>query len=204
LRVLVACEYSGVVRDAFTLAGCDAWSADILPSDSDGNHYQGNVLDIIDDGWDLLIAHPPCTRLANSGVRWLRERSLYEDLIDGAEFFKALWCANIRHVAVENPVPHKYAVDLIGCKYSQTIQPWQFGHGESKRTCLWLKGLPALEATKIVSGREQVMFNLPPTKDRAKIRSKTYRGIAEAMAKQWTPYVLNEIQKDNKRIGGGS
>ena len=186
MRVLVACEYSGKVRDAFIAQGHDAISCDILPTDSLGPHYQGDVFDIIDQDWDLMIAHPPCTYLTNSGVRWLHERpERWGQLKDGAEFFRGLLEANIPKIAVENPVMHKYAVKIIGRRQDQIIQPWQFGHGETKATGFWLKGLPKLQPTDIVDGRQQRVHLLPPSKDRWKLRSTTYQGIADAMALQW-------------------
>lgn len=186
MKILIACEYSAIVRDAFRKLGHDAWSCDILPTEGDPSfHFQGDVMEVLDKGWDMLIAHPPCTRLCNSGVMWLERRNLWNDMEKGAEFFKKLLEYPIEKIAVENPIPHKYALTLIGRKYDQIIQPWQFGHGETKATCLWLKNLPKLKPTKIVSGREQRLHNLPPSKDRAKIRGKTFQGIADAMAEQW-------------------
>ena len=186
MRVLVACEYSGKVRDAFIAQGHDAISCDILPTDSPGPHYQGDVFNIIDQDWDLMIAHPPCTYLTNSGVRWLHERpERWGQLKDGAEFFKGLLEANIPKIAVENPIMHKYAVEIIGRRQDQIIQPWQFGHGETKATGFWLKGLPKLQPTDIVDGRQQRVHLLPPSKERWKLRSTTYQGIADAMALQW-------------------
>jgi hypothetical protein len=186
MRVLVACEYSGKVRDAFIAQGHDAISCDILSTESIGPHYQGDVFDIIDQDWDLMIAHPPCTYLTNSGVRWLHQRpERWGQLKEGAEFFKALLEADIPKIAVENPIMHKYAVDIIGRRQDQIIQPWQFGHGETKATGFWLKGLPKLQPTDIVEGREQRVHLLPPSKDRWKLRSTTYQGIADAMALQW-------------------
>ena len=187
MRVLVACEYSGIVRDAFTAAGHYAMSADLLPTESPGPHRQGDVVGLLDDGWDLMVAHPPCTYLTNSGVRWLHERpERWARLDEGAAFFRALLNAPIPRIAVENPVPHRYAVERIGRTYDQTIQPWQFGHGETKRTCLWLKGLPPLAPTKVVSGREARVHLMPPGPDRQKERSRFFAGIAAAMAEQWT------------------
>jgi len=186
MKVLVACEFSGVVRDAFSALGHDAWSCDLLPTDSPGNHIRGDVIEFIGDGWDLMIAHPPCTYLSNSGVRWLYEQyGRWEKMREGAEFFKALLNAPIPRIAVENPVMHKYAVEVIGRRQDQTVQPWQFGHGETKRTCLWLKGLPHLVPTNVVDGREARVHMMPPSEDRWKLRSITYPGIAEAMASQW-------------------
>lgn len=187
MKVLVACEESATVREAFAKQGHDAWSCDILPTRIPGQHYQGDVLDIIQEDWDMLIAHPPCTRLANSGVRWLNERNLWDEMQEGAFFFAKMLNLNtrIKYRAVENPIPHKYALEIIGRKYDQIIQPWQFGHGETKATCLWLDNLPKLQPTNIVDGREQRIWKLPPSEDRQKERSKTYQGIADAMAEQW-------------------
>ena len=187
MKILIACEESGTVREAFAKLGHDAWSCDILPSRIPGQHYQGDVLDIIQEDWNMLIAHPPCTRLANSGVRWLSERNLWDEMQEGAFFFAKMLNLNphIKHRAVENPIPHKYALEIIGRKYDQIIQPWQFGHGETKATCLWLEGLPRLQPTDIVDGREQRLHKLPPGPERAKERSKTFQGIADAMAAQW-------------------
>jgi len=194
MRVLVACEYSGIVRDAFTRLGHDAISCDILSTEKPGKHYTGDVLDILYDDWDLLIAHPPCTYLANSGVCHLHTDSTrWNKMRQGALFFKTLLTAPIAKICVENPIPHKYAVEILGEKYSQTIQPYQFGHPESKRTCLWLKGLPPLKETNNVKhifdmlpkNKAQRLHYLPPSKDRWKLRSTTYEGIANAMATQW-------------------
>lgn len=195
MRVLVACEYSGRVRDAFIKQGHDAMSCDLLPTDVEGPHYQGSVTDIIDDGWDLMVAHPPCTYLTNSGVSWLhKDPSRWGKLDEGAAFFKRLLDAPIKKIAVENPIMHKYAKERIGgVKQSQIVQPWMFGHMEQKATCLWLKGLPLLKPTNIV--REEMMalpdkerqrlHYLPPSADRWKKRSETFEGIANAMAAQW-------------------
>jgi hypothetical protein len=186
MRVLVACEFSGIVREAFKARGHDAWSCDLLPTEIPGNHIQGDVLKILNDGWDLMIAHPPCTRLCNSGVCWLEKRNLWEDMFKAADFFRVFLEANIPKIAVENPIPHKYAIEAIGnYKYSQIIQPWMFGHPESKATCLWLKNLPPLISTVTEITREQRLHKLPPSPSRAKERSKTYKNIANAMATQW-------------------
>lgn len=191
MKVLIACEFSGIVRDAFIRKGHDAISCDLLPTDRPGPHIQGDVMDVLDDGFDLMIAHPPCTRLCNSGVHWLNRRNLWDEMRAGAMFFKALLDADIERICVENPIMHRYALEIIGVKHSQTIQPWQFGHDASKRTCLWLKNLPFLEPTNIIlkerysnqtpSGQN----NLGPSNDRWKIRSMTYQGIADGMAEQW-------------------
>jgi len=197
MNVLVACEYSGVVRDAFIRAGHDAISCDLEPSDSDfGPHYQGDIFDIDLTGFDLMIAHPPCTYLTNSGVCHLhKDASRWPKLFDGAAFFKKIMELPIPRKAIENPIMHKYGKTLIGgVKQSQVIQPWWFGHLEQKATCLWLKGLPLLEKTHDVKAemmalpkreRERLHY-LPPSPDRWKLRSTTYKGIAEAMASQWS------------------
>jgi len=195
MKVLIACEYSGTVRDAFIAKGHDAMSCDLLPTDKAGPHYQGNVFDIIGDGWDLMVAHPPCTYLTNSGVTWLhKDPSRWAKLDGGAAFFKDLLNADIPMIAVENPIMHKYAKERIGgVKQTQVVQPWMFGHLEQKATCLWLKGLQPLVATNNVKDemmalpknqRERLHY-LPPSADRWKIRSTTYQGIARAMAEQW-------------------
>lgn len=195
MRVLVACEYSGTVREAFRKLGHDAWSCDIIPSDDNSpHHYQCDVFDVIDNGWDLMIAHPPCTYLTNSGVTWLYKDNLrWQELIKGASFFNKIFGADIPRIAVENPIMHKWAKMIINKPHSQIIQPWQFGHAESKATCLWLKNLPELKETnnvkdeflKLPKNIGQRLHYLPPSKDRWKIRSKTFDGIAEAMANQW-------------------
>ena len=185
MKVLIACEFSGIVRDAFIKRGHDAVSCDLLPTERPGPHYKGNVMDIVCGEWDVMIAHPPCTRLCNSGVRWLAERNLWNDLLKAGYFFKQMLKASIPKICIENPIPHKYAVNLIGRKYDQIIQPWQFGHGETKATCLWLKNLPKLKPTNIVEGREQRIFNMPKNTDRTRLRSITFQGIADAMAEQW-------------------
>ena len=194
MRVLVACEYSGVVREAFKAKGHDAWSCDILPTDILGQHIEGDIKEVLNQKWDLIIAHPPCTYLTNSGVRWLhKDTTRWASLNDGAEFFKLFLSADCPRICIENPIPHKYALERIGKKYSQIVQPWMFGHMEQKATCLWLKGLPLLTPTDNVkdemlnlpaSVRQRIHY-LPPSKDRAKLRSKTFQGIANAMADTW-------------------
>jgi len=186
MKVLVACEFSQIVTKAFRAKGHEAISCDILPTEGNPDwHIQGDVLEILEDGWDLMIAHPPCTRLCNSGVRWLNERNLWNDLLKAGNFFKKILAAPIDKMAVENPIPHKYAINIIGRKYDQIIQPWQFGHGETKATCLWLRNLPILKPTNIVAGRKQRIFNMPKTPERGRLRSRTFQGIADAMAEQW-------------------
>jgi hypothetical protein len=197
-RVLVACEFSGTARRAFNARGYDAWSCDLLPAEDRSNrHITGDVRDVLGDGWDLLIvAHPPCTRLCNSGVRWLskpppgRSRAdLWRELDEGAALFSTLWNAPVRRIAVENPVMHRHAKERIAgyLPPAQSVQPWQFGHGETKRTCLWLRNLPPLVPTNIVSGREARVHRMPPSADRWKERSRFFAGIADAMADQWGP-----------------
>jgi hypothetical protein len=185
MKVLIACEFSGVVRDAFAARGHDAWSCDLLPTEREGQHIQGNVLEHLGGGWELMIAHPPCTRLCNSGVRWLAERNLWSELKEACLFFKALLTAPIPRIALENPLPHKYAKELIG-GYQQIIHPWLFGDPETKTTCLWLKNLPPLMATLIETGRRQSCFMQSPGPERWKARSRTFQGIANAMAHQWS------------------
>ena len=190
MRVLVACEYSGSVRDAFIARGHDAISCDLLPTDVPGPHYCGDVRDIIGDGWDLMIAHPPCTHLAVSGARWFHLKQ--QEQQDALDFVRFLMDAPIPKIAIENPVS---IISSRIRKPDQIIQPWQFGHEATKTTCLWLKNLPQLTPTNIVgrgarhvtkSGRSlPEWYNLPPSKDRWKIRSATFRGISEAMADQW-------------------
>lgn len=197
MKVLVACEKSGVIREAFRAKGHDAWSCDLVPCEDNSEfHFEQDVLEILyDECWELLIAHPPCTYLANSGVHWLhRDKSRWPKMIEAAIFFRAFLCAGIRHICVENPVIHKYALEHIGMKYTQTIQPYEFGHPESKRTCLWLINLPALRKTDVLAKPEKGYWlnqtpsgqnKLGPSIDRSTIRARTYRGIAQAMADQW-------------------
>jgi hypothetical protein len=180
MRVLVACEYSGAVRDAFIARGHDAMSCDLLPTERPGPHYQGNVFDVLHDGWDLMIAHPPCTHLAVSGARWWKDKQAEQ--ADALAFVRMLMAAPIPRIAIENPVSK---ISTAIRKPDQIIQPWQFGHGETKATCLWLKGLPKLVPTDIVDGREARIHMMSPSADRWKERSRTYRGIADAMASQW-------------------
>lgn len=182
MKILIACEFSGVVRDAFLRRGHDAISCDFLETESPGPHYKGNVRDILPDGWDMMIAHPPCQFLAVSGARWWKDRQ--QEQRDAIQFVRFLIARenNIPKICLENPVGKLSTA--IG-KPTQYIQPWEYGHGETKKTCLWLKGLPKLIPTDIVEGREQRMWKMPPSKDRSKLRSITYLGIAKAMAEQW-------------------
>lgn len=206
MKVLIAAEFSGVVRDEFIKKGHDAISCDLLPTDRPGPHYQGDVLDIINNDFDLMIAHPPCTFITNAGVRHLKEdvsskngvkakvygKARWDEMLKACEFFNKLQNANIPKICIENPIPHKYARDIIG-KYTQIIQPWMFGHPETKATCLWLKNLPPLVETNNVKTymltlpkkeRNRIHY-MPPSKDRWKLRSQTYQGIAECMAATW-------------------
>lgn len=188
-RILVACEYSGVVRDAFAAQGWDAWSCDLLPTDAPGQHIQGRVEPLLGQGWDMMIAHPPCTHLAVSGARWFAGKE--KEQAEALDFVRLLLAAPIERIALENPI------SIISSRIrrpDQIIQPWMFGHPEAKSTCLWLKGLPPLQATNILkrpaSGRwdnqtPSGQNKLGPSPDRWKERSRTYSGIAKAMAEQW-------------------
>lgn len=182
MKVLIACEYSGTVRDAFLAAGHEAMSCDLLPTESPGPHYEGSVLDVLDGGWDLMVAHPPCTHLAVSGARYFAAKRAAGLQDEALNFVRLLLAAPIRYIALENPVS---IISSHIRRPSQTIQPWQFGHGETKATCLWLKNLPLLTATQIVAGREPRIHLMPPGPNRWKERSRTFPGIAAAMAAQW-------------------
>jgi hypothetical protein len=196
MRVLIACEYSGIVRRAFADAGHDAWSIDLLPAEDRSNqHIIGDARDHLEDGWDLLaVFHPPCTRLCNSGVRWLSVPppgrtlpDMWAELDKAAALFSAFWNSPIPRRCIENPVMHRHAKDRI-INYrapTQTVQPWEYGHGETKRTCFWLEGLPPLTPTNIVSGREARVHRMSPGPNRWKERSRFFPGIAKAMAEQW-------------------
>ena len=185
MNVLVACEYSGAVRDSFIRAGHDAMSCDLLPTEVPGPHYQGDIFDImslISDGWDLMIAFPPCTDVCVSGARWFKEKRVDGRQQRAIQFVRDLMNAPIEKIAIENPIG---VLSTEIRKPDQIIQPWQFGHGETKATCLWLKNLPLLTPTNIVEGREARIHKMPPGPDRWKERSRTYQGIADAMANQW-------------------
>jgi site-specific DNA-cytosine methylase len=182
MRVLVACEYSGRVRDAFAAMGHDAWSCDLLPTESPGQHYQQDVREVLWQDWDLLIAHPPCQHLAVSGARHFaakRESGVQQEALF---FVGMLMGAEVPRICIENPIS---IISSQIRKPDQIIQPWQFGHGETKATCLWLKGLPKLQPTEIVEGREARVHRMAPSPNRWKERSRTYQGIAQAMAQQW-------------------
>ena len=181
MRVLVACEFSGIVREAFRKRGHDAWSCDLLPTEIPGNHIQDNVLYWLKFiSWDLMIAHPPCTYLAVSGARWFKGKR--REQREALDFIAELMNAAVPRIAIENPIG---VISTKIRKPDQIIQPWQFGHGETKATCLWLKNLPLLEPTNVVEGRVARVHREPPSKDRWKNRSRTYQGIANAMAEQW-------------------
>lgn len=186
-KVLIGCEFSGIVRDAFIAEGHDAISCDLLPTERVGPHYQGDVRDLFSEHWDLAIFHPPCTRLCNSGVRWLHERNLWDELEEGAQFFLDCLNAPIMQIAVENPIMHKHAKAIIKKDYTQKVQPWQFGDKLSKQTCFWLKNLPLLKSTDIVprNKREQKVWLASPSPTRWKARSRFPPGMANAMAIQW-------------------
>lgn len=188
MRVLIACEFSGVVREAFRRRGYDAWSCDLLSSEIRGQHIEGDVRKVLDWNWALMIAHPPCTHLAVSGARWFKEKRAEQ--AEALGFVKTLLDAPIPYIALENPVS---VISSRIRKPDQIIQPWQFGHGETKTTCLWLKGLPVLEPTEIVSGREARVHKLAPSPDRWKERSRTLPGIAEAIAEQWGSFVSDQL-----------
>ena len=193
MRVLVACEYSGVVRDAFIGGGHEAMSCDLLQTEAPGPHYQGDVRDVLDYPWDLMIAHPPCTHLSVSGARHFEAKRQDGRQQSAVSFFMALAKADIPMIAIENPV---CIMSSMWRRPDQTIQPWQFGHGETKATCLWLKGLPLLKPTQVVEGREARIHRMPPGPDRWKERSRTFTGIAEAFASQWGGLLTGELAHD--------
>lgn len=195
MNILIACEFSGTVRDAMSRRGHHAVSCDFDPSETVGHHYRGDVFDIIDNGWDMLIAFPPCDYLSNSGSRWLyTEPGRWEKMVDGATFFKRLFEANISRIMIENPVMHGHGKKIIGANQDQTFQPWHHGHKETKRTCLWLKNLPLLQVSNNVGPPPKdpeekkkwaKVHREPPGPNRKKNRSRTYHGVASAIATQW-------------------
>mgnify|MGYP001590692928 FL=1 len=180
MKILIACEFSGAVRDAFLARGHNAWSCDILPTEKPGPHIKGDVLPVIYEGWDMMIAFPPSTHLCVSGARWFKNKE--REQAEALDFVRAIMTAPIQRIAIENPIG---VISTKIRKPDQIIQPWQFGHGETKATCLWLKGLPPLKPTNVVSGRESRIHKMPPSANRGKERSRTYSGIAAAMAEQW-------------------
>lgn len=191
MKVLIGCEYSGIVRDAFLVRGHDALSCDLLPSERPGPHYQGDVRDILHAGWDLAVFHPPCTHLAVSGARWFRDKQVEQ--AEALAFVRELLDAPIPRIALENPVS---IISSRIRKPSQVIQPWQFGHGEVKATCLWLKNRPLLIPANVVEGREARVHRMPPGPDRWKERSRTFEGIATAMATQWSDLPALQLELD--------
>ncbi len=209
MRVLIGCEYSQIVTKAFRDKGHLAYSCDILPTEGNPEwHFKEDIFEVLKrEKFDLGIFHPPCTYLSNSGVRWLwnkdgsKNEERWQQMEKAAMFFRSLLNTDCDRIAVENPIPHKYALEIIGEKYSQIIQPYQFGHGETKATCLWLKGLPPLMSTDNVSGREQRIWKLPPSPDRWKERSRTFAGIGKAIAGQWSNLEKKDlIVKQRRRV----
>jgi hypothetical protein len=188
MRVLIGCEYSGVVRDAFRDRGHDAMSCDLLPTEKPGPHYQGDLRDVLSDGWDLAIFHPPCTHLAVSGARHFHRKQ--KEQLESLDFVRLLLRAPIPMIALENPVS---VISSAIRPPDQVIQPWQFGHGETKATCLWLKNLPPLTPTNIVDGRDARVHRMPPGPDRWKERSRTLEGVAAAMADQWGQWRIMQM-----------
>jgi len=193
LKVLVACEFTGVVRDAFLSLGHDALSCDLLDSEIPGPHYRGDVRDLLDHPWDIMIAHPPCTHLAVSGARWFPHKQ--KEQSEALDFVKTLLGAPVPRIVLENPVS---IISSRIRKPDQIIQPWQFGHGETKATCLWLKNLPPLVATNIVQGREARIHRMSPSPDRWKKRSATFLGIAQAMATQWGTLATHDVKESQE------
>ncbi len=191
MRVLVGCEFSGIVRDAFRARGHDAWSCDLLPTEVNGPHIEGDIFKAIAERpWDLMVAHPPCTYLALSGNRWQNEPGRREAQAAAAVFVRALYESSVPMIAIENP---RGALNRLWRRPDQVIQPWMFGHGETKATCLWLKNLPPLMATDVSTGREQRVHRMTPSPDRWKERSRTLAGIASAMADQWGGLALENV-----------
>lgn len=190
MKVLIACEFSGIVREAFRNLGHDAWSCDLIESTIPSKyHIVGNVLKILNKGWDLIIAFPPCTYLCVSGARWFKFRK--KEQIEALKFVKRILNAKCKHIAIENPIG---VISTKIRKPDQIVQPWMFGHGETKATCLWLKGLPKLKPTRIVKGREARIHHMPPSPERGMERSITYRGIGKAMAIQWSDYISSSLK----------
>lgn len=189
MRVLVACEYSGTVRDSFLKLGHDAISCDLLPTDSPGPHYQGDVRDLLEQPFDLMIAHPPCTHLSVSGARHFAAKKASGVQEQALDFVRMLMAAPIPRKCIENPVS---VISTLIRKPDQIVQPWMFGHGETKATCLWLENLPHLKPTNVVTGREARCHNMSPGPNRWKLRSTTYQGIADACAEQWSAYIVSQ------------
>jgi hypothetical protein len=198
MKVLIACEYSGRVRDAFRKQGHDAWSCDVLPTDADPQwHIRDDVLQHLDEGWDLMVAHPPCTHLSISGARWFKDKLPQQRA--ALDFVMRLLDAPIDRIALENPI------SIISSKIrqpDQVIQPWWFGHDELKATCLWLKNLPPLQPTSVVADPRPVIHHMPPSPDRSRLRSLTYQGIADAMAQQWSTPTAVQLTLDIDTLTG--
>jgi site-specific DNA-cytosine methylase len=199
VNILVACEYSGIVRSAFVALGHNAWSCDLLPTEIPGQHYQGDVRDLLKEQWDLMIAHPPCTHLAVSGARYFYRKQAEQ--AEALEFVRLLMGAPIEHIAIENPIS---VISSRIRKPDQIIQPWQYGHGETKATCLWLKDLPKLQPTNIVEGREQRIHKMSPSPERWKERSRTFQGIANAMAAQWSRHLTTACTRQGAAVAPSS
>ena len=199
MNILVACEYSGIVRSAFVALGHNVWSCDLLPTEIPGQHYQGDVRDLLKEQWDLMIAHPPCTHLAVSGARYFYRKQAEQ--AEALEFVRLLMNAPIEHIAIENPIS---VISSRIRKPDQIIQPWQFGHGETKATCLWLKNLPKLQPSNIVEGREQRIHKMPPSPERWKERSRTFQGIASAMAAQWSRHLTTACTRQGAAVAPSS
>jgi len=191
MKILIACEFSGIVRETFANKGHYAISCDLLPTEKPGPHYEGDIYSVLDNDWDMMIAFPPCTHLCVSGARWFSEKQ--KEQKEAIKFFMNLANADIPKIAIENPIG---IMSTRWRKPDQIIQPWQFGHGETKATCLWLKNLPLLKPTDIVGGREARIHKMPPSEDRGKLRSITYKGIADAMADQWSEDNLKKYQRN--------
>ena len=190
MKILIACEFSGIVREAFSKNGHYAISCDLLPTEITGPHYRCDISHVIDNGWDMMIAFPPCTHLSVSGARWFSKKQ--KEQKEAIEFFMNLANADIPKIAIENPI------GIMSTKWrkpDQIIQPWQYGHGETKSTCLWLKNLPLLKPTNVVEDREARIHKMPPSEDRGKLRSITYKGIADAMADQWSEDNLKNYKR---------
>lgn len=181
MKILIGCEFSGIIREAFKKRGHDAWSCDLLDTEIPGNHFKQDIRDVLCFGWDMMIAHPPCTHLAVSGARWFKNK--YDEQLNALSLVRRLMDAPINQICIENPIS---IISTHIRKPDQIIQPWMFGHGETKATCLWLKNLPKLIPTNIVKGRTARIHRMPPSKDRSKLRSITYTGIANAMSTQWS------------------
>lgn len=184
MNVLVACEFTGTVRDAFAASGHYAVSCDLTPSEKPGNHYVGDVRNILDEGWDLLIAHPPCTYLCNSGIGWLKRKGRMEKMLDAVDFFNALLYAPVERICIENPIMHRYALELL-CPPTQKLHPSAFGHDEAKEIWFWLRNLPELVSGAEISDVKHRLRDMSPRKDRGRERSRFFPGVAAAMARQW-------------------